>query len=97
MLSELQLVGSLRVELREWLRSGMNGNRGKSPGEFGDRPYRSAIGRQKMAEFRAHRSSYERMLHLRARGFAPVTMNEANRLFSQHMPPPRNPIRATKV
>src|SRR3954453_15964357 len=48
--------------------------RGKSPGGFGDRPYRSAVGRQKLAEFRAIRSDSERMLHLRARTFAPLTI-----------------------
>jgi hypothetical protein len=48
--------------------------RGKSPGGFGDRPYRSAVGRQKMAEFRAIRSDSERMLHVRARTFAPLTI-----------------------
>ena len=47
--------------------------RGKTPGGFGDRPYRSAVERQKMAEFRAFRSDCERMLHLRARTFAPLT------------------------
>src|SRR3954471_18359316 len=46
---------------------------GKSPGGFGDPPYGSAVGRQKMAEFRAFRSDSERMLHLRARTFAPLT------------------------
>jgi hypothetical protein len=46
---------------REW---------GKSPGGFGDRSYRSAAGRQKMAEFHDFRSDFERMLHLRARTFA---------------------------
>ncbi|MFL5289456.1 MAG: hypothetical protein ACJ8AW_53000, partial [Rhodopila sp.] len=49
------------------------GKWGKSPGELGDRPRRSAVGRQKMAEFRALRSDFERMLHLRARTFAPLT------------------------
>ena len=39
----------------------------------GNRPYRSAVGGQKMAEFRVHRSDCERMLHLRARTFAPNT------------------------
>src|SRR6478609_8833991 len=52
------------VPLRKW---------GKSPGRFGDRPYRSAIGRQKLAESRARCSDFERMLHLRARTFAPIT------------------------
>src|SRR5689334_8010439 len=46
-------------------------NRGKTPGRFGDRPYRSASGCQKTAELRALRSEGERMLHLRARTFAP--------------------------
>src|ERR1700759_4001028 len=53
----------------------MNCNRGKTPGRFGDRPYRSAFGCQKPAELRALRSDGERMLHLRARTFAPITMN----------------------
>jgi len=47
--------------------------RGKSPGGFGNRPYRSAVEGPKMAEFRASHSDFERMLHLRARTFAPVT------------------------
>src|SRR3954454_24169528 len=46
---------------------------GKSPGGFDDRPYRSASGRQKMAEIRALCSDLKRMLHLRARTFAPLT------------------------
>ena len=49
------------------------GKRGKTPGRFGDRPYRSAFGCQKTAELRALRSDGERMLHLRARTFAPIT------------------------
>src|SRR5205807_1624717 len=48
-------------------------NRGKTPGGFGNRPYRSAVEGPKMAEFRASHSDFERMLHLRARTFAPVT------------------------
>ena len=51
----------------------VNGNRGKTPGGFDASLYRSAVLRQKMAEFRASRSDIERMLHLRARTFAPVT------------------------
>ena len=47
--------------------------RGKSPGGFGDGPHRSVGECQKMAEFRAYRSDSERMLHLRARTFAPLT------------------------
>src|SRR6476620_2617452 len=52
---------------------------GKSPGRFGDRPYRSAIGRQKLAESRARCSDFERMLHLRARTFAPITFDICKR------------------
>jgi hypothetical protein len=33
-----------------------------------------------MAEFRALRSDFERMLHLRARTFAPITQNGAKSL-----------------
>src|SRR5690242_7409128 len=46
---------------------------GKSPGGFGDGLHRSVGECQKMAEFRAYRSAGERMLHLRARTFAPLT------------------------
>src|SRR5690242_18103007 len=46
---------------------------GKSPGGFGDGLHRSVDECQKMAEFRAYRSAGERMLHLRARTFAPLT------------------------
>jgi hypothetical protein len=52
----------------------IKGKRGKSPGRFGSDSYRSAVGCQKMAEFRAIRSDSERMLHLRARAFAPLTI-----------------------
>src|SRR3954451_22516014 len=57
---------------------------GKSPGELGDRPRRSAVGRQKMAEFRALRSDFERMLHLRARTFAPLTLGSTPLARSRH-------------
>src|SRR5437660_808660 len=60
-----------------------SGKWGKSPGEFGDHPYRSVIGRQKMAEFRALRLGFERMLHLRARTF-----------LITHHPQPRVPCQA---
>src|SRR3954468_16053267 len=49
---------------------------GKSPGEFGDLLYRSVIGRQKMAEFRALRSGFERMLASMA--FMPLVGLEPN-------------------
>src|SRR6476659_8844823 len=62
-------------EIMEFLDfSPVSRNRGKTPGRFGDRPYRSAFGYQKTAEFRALRSDGERMLHLRARTFAPITL-----------------------
>jgi hypothetical protein len=57
-------------------------NRGKTPGRFGDRPYRSAFGCQQTAELRALRSDGERMLHLRARTFAPLTALRPNCLNS---------------
>ena len=56
------------------------GNRGKTPGRFGDRPYRSAFGCQKTAELRALRSDGERLLHLRARTFAPHYSNQPKRI-----------------
>src|SRR3954468_12583906 len=49
--------------------------RGKSPGGFDASPYRSVVGCQEMAEFRASCSDHERMLHLRARTFAPLSQN----------------------
>ena len=52
---------------------GEAGKWGKSPGGFGDGLHRSVGECQKMAEFRAYRSAGERMLHLRARTFAPLT------------------------
>jgi len=39
-----------------------------------------------MAEFRAPRSERERMLHRRARGFAPITVASANGLIKQQFP-----------
>src|SRR4051794_4826811 len=60
-------------QLDQWI-AGFLCKRGKSPGGFGARPYRSAVGYQKMAEFHAPRSDCERMLHLRARTFAPLTI-----------------------
>jgi hypothetical protein len=51
-----------------------DGNRGKTPGRFDAGPNRFVVGRQKMAESRAYRSDFERMLHLRARTFAPLTL-----------------------
>jgi len=55
-------------------------NWGKTPGGFGNRPYRSAVEGPKMAEFRVLRSNFERMLHLRARTFAPLTRTARNPL-----------------
>ena len=60
--------------------AGVAGKWGKSPGGFGDRPYRFAGGHQKMAEFRAPRSDFEHMLHLRARTFAPFTVAARQRI-----------------
>src|SRR3954453_14645196 len=56
-------------------------NRGKSVGEFGALPYRSTVGRRKMAEFRTRHSDCERMLHLRAHTFAPLTMVSSDPLI----------------
>jgi hypothetical protein len=64
----------------QWFRL-RKSKRGKSPGGFGDHPYRSTVGRQKVAEFRAPRSDFERMLHLRARTFAPFTYGKHNPLI----------------
>jgi hypothetical protein len=55
-------------------------NRDKSVGEFGALPYRSTVGRRKMAEFRTRHSDCERMLHLRAHTFAPLTRMLHNQL-----------------
>src|SRR3954465_12085391 len=61
-------------------------NWGKSPGGFDARSYRSVVGCQKMAEFRDPRSVYDRMLHLRARTFAPFTRKCSNALFNRNCP-----------
>src|SRR3954463_10268602 len=59
--------------------------RGKSVGEFGALPYRSTVGRRKMAEFRTRHSDCERMLHLRAHTFAPLTNSPYNLAILRHM------------
>ncbi|WP_146101899.1 hypothetical protein [Rhodopila globiformis] len=45
---------------------------------------------KKMAEFRACRPSFERMLHMRARGFAPITGESGNPLTTFRIFPDRH-------
>ena len=49
------------------------GNRGKTPGRHGPDADHSRLERRKMAEFCGRRCATVVMLHLRARGFAPIT------------------------
>src|SRR4051812_39397274 len=59
--------------------------RGKTPGKHGTPPDRTGLGQRKMADFCGQHYSIERMLHLRARGFAPAT-HECNRGITPGVP-----------
>jgi hypothetical protein len=60
------------------------GNWGKTPGKIVPSMDRSAPAQQGLAQFCGQRFVSGRMLHLRARGFAPITLQRGKSLSHKH-------------